>query len=191
MTFGIYGYTDKRPVLYALMHLLQNLGDVAVVTPNRHLTRLISDHSDMGHIGNTFICITDLSPDEVWEYLQHNPDDFSHVIYDLQDSVVDVDLAIYILGSEYEDGEKDFLECLPQEPVVIKLMYDGKPAKEPAAYNVAIGPEYLGLVEYIERNKILKPINNKQLSKALAKTLSKGLEISEKSLLSVLAGRRN
>lgn len=191
MIIGLYGYTDKRPVLYALMHLLQSLGDVAVISPNRHLSRLLEDHSDSGHIGNTLLNVTDLSPDEVWAEIQHSPDDFMHVIYDLRDSVAaDVDLNIHVLGSEYEDGEKEFLECLTSAPIQLKLLYDGKMSKDKEAYNVQIGPEYLGIVEYIERNKVLRSLGNKSLAQALSKILCKDLSIPEKTLNNILAGRK-
>lgn len=190
MIIGLYGYTDKRPVLYALMHLLQTLGDVAVITPNRHLTRLIEGHLDMGNIGNTLMCISDLSPDEVWENIQHTPDDFMHVIYDLHDTIAEVDLNIHVLGSEFEDGEKDFLDCLEKKPANIKLLYDGKISRDKTTYNVSVGLEYLSISELIERNKMLMPVANKQLAQALACILHQELKLPEKTVFNILTNRR-
>jgi len=181
MKIGVYGYTDKRPVLYSLINLLQVIGDVAVITPNRHFKRLTSGNTDLGHFGNTLICVSDWTPDEVWSQIEHNPEDFTHVIYDLSDNVAETDLDIHVLGSEYEDGEQEFIEMLP-ELVNLKLMYDGRQGPK-GYYNVAIDSSYLSVVEKMERNKTNVSFANKQLNQALSKILAGKLNIAENTLV--------
>ena len=67
MQIGVYGYTDKRPIIYALMKLLQKTGDVALFSNNRHYKRLLENGESTGHMANIMISISDASPDEVFE----------------------------------------------------------------------------------------------------------------------------
>lgn len=189
MILGLYGYTDKRPVLYSLMYLLQSLGDVVVITPNRHLLRLNENYSDLGHIGNVLVHVTDLSPDEVWSELGHRKEDFAHIIYDLTAFVTNTDMNIHVLGSEFEDDEEELLDCLEAKPLYLKLMYDGKPNKK-VNENIQVTADMLRLVEYIERNKLLVAIPDKNLTKAMTKDLAQVLQIPERSVTHILMGRR-
>ena len=43
MQISIFGRTDKRACIYTLLKTLQPMGDVAVVTNNRHFMRLTED----------------------------------------------------------------------------------------------------------------------------------------------------
>jgi len=182
---GLYGYTDKRPFLYNLICALQASGDVAVITANRQLKRLTGDRTDLGYFGNTLICVTDLSPDEVWSSIGYSPDDFHHVIYDLTDSIADVDKSIFILGSEFEDGEEDFMGMLT-DVQKIKLMYDGKQGPRDFL-SIPISADYMGAAEQMERNKVYMSFRNKQLEGAVVKLVAKEMGLTESGLLRYLS----
>lgn len=183
MRIGLYGYTDKRPLLYTLIAALQVSGDVAVISPNRHLKRLVEGYSDLGHFGNVLICVTDWTPDEVWSHLEdENEDEYDHVIYDLTDNIVDdTDLNISVLGSEYEDGEEDLIDML-QSVDKVKLMYDGKSGSKEFT-SIPISSDYLGSVEMMEKHKRYVTFNNKQLNQYVAKVLSKPLNLPPNTII--------
>ncbi len=155
MRIGVLGFTDKRPILYPLMKLLQSTGDVVVITDDRRFKRLLEDYASPGHLGNIMICVTDATPDEVWEEIDHSEDDFDHVIYDLRDTLhEDIDMYIHIKGSDFEDGEKDFLECVDTY-TSIKLMYDGKPERTKETINLPITLKLLSTLEVLENKKCI------------------------------------
>lgn len=190
MKIALYGYTDKRPVLYSLMHLLKKMGNVVVFTPNRQLSRFLPDHSDEGMIGNVQVYVTDFSPDEVWEGVQRNQDDFDYIIYDVRDQLVEgVDVNIHVLGSEMEDGEADFLDGCVIDYYRIKLMYDKKPAKDKSYKSVKIDEGYLLKVERMERNSVLCSLQNKDLAIALASFLEEKSDKSAATMRKILMER--
>lgn len=61
MQITVFGRTDKRACIYTLMKILQPLGDVAVITNNRHFTRLTEDGGDFGFYQNISIFVTDVT----------------------------------------------------------------------------------------------------------------------------------
>jgi hypothetical protein len=173
------------------MHLLQKMGDVVVFSPNRQLSRFLPDHSDEGMIGKIQIYITDFTPDEVWEKVQRNPDSFDHILFDVRDQVVEgADLNIHILGSEFEDGELDFLNDCVEDVHYIKVMYDGKQSKNKDTYNVKLDEGYLLIIERMERNSVVAPIRNKQLAEALGRIMDGVSGHSGKTIRSALMERR-
>ena len=103
MQISVFGRTDKRACIYTLMKILQPLGDVAVITSNRHFMRLTEDGAPFGFYQNISIFVTDATADEMWQTIDHKPGDFDHIIMDnlYNEST---DLIIYVHGQGQECG---------------------------------------------------------------------------------------
>ncbi|WP_105614125.1 hypothetical protein [Vallitalea okinawensis] len=184
MLIGVLGYTDKRPVIYALMKILQATGDVAVITSNRHYKRLLEDHASFGHMANIMIAVTDATPDEVFHEIEHTQDDFDHIIFDIQDTVPEkVDLMYYVKGYDYEEGEKDFLDCIG-EYTTVNMMYGGR--SEKGSINVPLTLSLISTIEVIESKKILMGIPSKSLNQGLARGLAGVLSLGYKEAMKIL-----
>ena len=126
MHLGLYGSTDKRPLVYALFKLLQNYGDICFLTKNRQHLRLSDTHESGGHFQNVMIVVTDLSYDEIWEEISQNPHDFQHVIYDMdQDFPNNLDLTIVCRTMVKADGEDEHLNWIHSDKEEVKFDYDG------------------------------------------------------------------
>lgn len=186
MRIGVLGFTDKRPILYPLMKLLQATGDVIVITDDCHFKRLIEDYSSLGHLGNIMICVTDATPDEVWEEIELEQNDFDHVIYDLRDTIhEDIQFYIHVKGSDFEDGEEEFLECV-DDYIEIKLMYDGKQDKSKDTINIPITLKLISTLEVLENKNLLLPLPSKKINLAIAKLISPNIDIKMKDAIKIL-----
>lgn len=127
MQLGLYGSTDKRPLVYALFKVLQNYGDVCFITKNRQYLRLTRDRESGGHYQNVMIIVTDSSYDEVWEEIGYYPDDFSHVIYDMELEIPDnLDLTIACRTMIKDDEEDDILSWISSTIEEVKFDYDNE-----------------------------------------------------------------
>ncbi|RED52799.1 hypothetical protein [Cohnella lupini] len=187
MLIGVYGLTDKRPVIYALMKLLQATGDVALFSNNRHYRRLLGPGESQGHMANMMIAVSDASPDEIFEEVGYTADDFDHVIFDLQDTIPDnLSLAIYVKSYESGDDEQAFLEVLGTYHT-IKLTYDSK--RDKGAINVNPVSLVWKSVEQIEAYRILRPIPSKTLNQGLASLMAPVLKITTKNAYTLLTRR--
>ncbi len=186
MRIGVLGFTDKRPILYPLMKLLQATGDVIVITDNRHLKRLIPDYASIGHIANIMMVISDASPDEVWDEMDLEDGNYDHVIYDLRDNLDEaIEFYIHVKGSDFEDGEEDFLECI-DDYKRIKLMYDGKQDKNKETYNIPISLKLISTLEILENKKLLLPMPSKKINQSIAKMMAPHLNIKFKDAVKLL-----
>ena len=72
MIISVIGETDKRPFMYTLLRICQYMGDVLLVSDDRHYKRLIEEPEEdvevyAGHFQNTFIVVTDKTPDEAMQ----------------------------------------------------------------------------------------------------------------------------
>jgi predicted Zn-dependent protease with MMP-like domain len=187
MNIGVYGYTDKRPIIYPMMKLLQATGDVALFSNNRHYKRLLEDFASYGHMANIMISVSDSTPDEIFEELGQAPDDFDHIIYDIQDSVPEkLDLVIYIKTYQPSEEEINFLELLGNHTEV-KITYDGKSDK--GILNVAPVSSIWSGIEFIEAFRVLAPIKSVQLNSVVADMLCQRLMMNKKDAVKVLARR--
>lgn len=187
MIIGVHGYTDKRPVIYALMKLLQSTGDVALFSNNRHYKRLLENGESQGHMANILIAISDASPDEVFEEVGYSVDDFEHIIFDIQDTIPDhLSLIIYVKSYEPNEDEQSFLDILGNYQT-IKITYDGKRQKD--AINVIPVSQIWKSLEEIENYRILSPIPSAELNKGIAGILAPLLNIKLKTALTILTRR--
>lgn len=177
------GYTDKRPVIYALIKLLQATGDIAFITNDRHFRRLLPDHGTVGHFNNVLIAVTDCSPDEVFIELEHGIDDFEHVIFDTQDMIPNnPDLILYVKGYDFDDEEKDILECI-ENYTTIKMCYS---SSEKNSLNLQPTADVFKAVEMIENKKLMVPIPARGFNQGLANLLAPKLKMQPKSALQIL-----
>jgi predicted Zn-dependent protease with MMP-like domain len=187
MLIGVYGSTDKRPVIYALLKLLQATGDVALFSNNRHYKRLLEQGQSQGHMANILISISDASPDEIFEEVGYNADDFEHIIFDIQDSIPDnLSLIIYVRSYAPNEDEQSFLDLLG-EYTTVKMAYDGKVQK--GAINVSPISVLWKTVEEIESYHLLHPLPSKNLNRGLAVLLAPHLNMTGKSALMLLNRR--
>jgi len=187
MLIGVYGYTDKRPVIYALLKLLQATGDVALFSGNRHYRRLLENGESQGHMANVMIAVSDASPDEIFEEIGYTTDDFEHIIFDLQDAIPEeLSLILYVKSYPPDDEELSFIELLGTYTTV-KLVYDGK--REKGAINVAPLSPLWRSVEQIEAYRVLAPLASKELNAGLAALLAPALNISAKTAFAILNRR--
>lgn len=183
MFIAVLGHTDKRPVVYSLIKLLQSTGDVAVITNDRHFQRLLENNSTIGHFNNVLITVTDLSPDEIFMEINHAPSDFDHVIFDTQNMLPeDVDLVLYIKGFELEEGDQDLLDCI-DNCIIVNMCYS---RSEKGAINVSPSYDMFKAVEIFESKKLLVPIPPKQLKTGLANLLAPKLKMNEKEAFKIL-----
>ena len=184
MLIGVYGHTDKRPVIYALLKLLQATGDVALFSNNRHYKRLLEPGESQGHMANIMIAVSDASPDEIFEEVGYTMDDFEHVVFDIQDTIPDhLSHVIYVKSYPPSEEEQAFIEILG-ESQTIKFTYDGK--REKGAIHVSPVSAIWKSVEFIERFRVLAPIPSKELNQGLATMLATGMNLKPKTALTLL-----
>ncbi|MFB9277209.1 hypothetical protein [Cohnella cellulosilytica] len=187
MQIGVYGYTDKRPVIYALLKLLQATGDVALFTNNRHYKRLLQPGESQGHFANIMIAVSDASPDEIYEEIGYTANDFEHVVFDIQDTIPDdLSLVLHVKSYAPNEDEQSFLELLGSCHT-IKLTYDGKREKE--AINVAPLTTLWKSVERIETYRLLLASPSKELNQGLAALMAAHLNMSVKNTRLLLTRR--
>lgn len=197
MQLGLYGSTDKRPLVYALFKVLQNYGDVCFITKNRQYLRLTKERESGGHYQNVMIITTDASYDEVWEEIGYNPDDFSHVIYDMELEIPDnLDLTIAcrtMVKDEYEDEALTWMNSPIEE---VKFDYDNESSggffsslfkkkkkntkeKEEAIVNkVSMTQSLWRFIETVECCRIIPPIPDCGICEVFTGKLSKLLKTS-------------
>lgn len=184
MHIGVYGYTDKRLVVYALMKMLQATGDVALCSNNRHYKRLLEHGESPGHMANIMIAISDATPDEIFTEIGYAPDDFEHVIFDIQDTIPNnLSHILYVQTYKPDEEEAAFLDLLGDYHV-IKLTYDGRSEKN--AINIVPTPRLWKAVEDIEFYRVLNPVPSKELNRGLASIFAPSLQVSKKAALTLL-----
>jgi len=174
LQISIFGRTDKRTCIYTLMKILQPMGDVAIITNNRHLMRLTEDGEATGYYQNIAIFVTDATADEMWQEIGHSPEDFEYVILDGQYNE-DTKLNIYVLGAGVEAGDEYLFDAL--EDMVVINMGKGKNA-------VPYTKELMQKLEHIEYYKQLV-LPSQQMANILSKALSEKINLSTKNIAKV------
>jgi hypothetical protein len=187
MLIGVYGSTDKRPVIYALIKLLQANGDVALLSNNRQYLRLLAHGETQGHMANVMISVSDASPDEIFEEVGYTVEDFDHIIFDIQDTIPDnLTLIINVKSFNPSEEEQSLLELLDSYTTV-KVIYDGR--RERNTINIAPVFKVWKTIEQIETYQILAPIPSKELNKGLAALIAPLLNIKYSTALTLLTRR--
>lgn len=180
MVLSIIGETDKRPVIYSLLKVCQYLGDVLLVTNNRHYTRLIEEREEdleviAGHFQNIFIVVTDKTPDEASQAIGYTSDDYEFIIYDNKMDTSG-DVIIHVAGCEMSEWEYSFLEYLNEEDYhTINLGFGKKNV-------IPLTGKMFANCELVEGKRTLLPIDTK-LTGTIVKLLSPLVNIPEKTLV--------
>lgn len=175
MQISVFGRTDKRACIYTLMKILQHLGDVAVVTDDRHFTRLTEDGEKTGTYQNISIFVTDTTGDEVWEHIGYDSSDFDHVILDNMYSD-DTALYLYVRGAGDEALDEDLFDCFDDMKVI--QMGGGKNC-------VPYTKELMEGLEYVEYYRKLHPLPSPAMTQIVAGHLSPHLNMPVKNIVKV------
>ena len=122
MIINIIGACDKRPVLYSCMKILQEFGDVLLITSSSRLIRLSDTGESCGHYQNTMICVTQDGIDDCFAQLHYAPEDFDYIIIDNVVSA-DADATIFVEGMKMSESDEYTLSLL-DEYSTIKLYKD-------------------------------------------------------------------
>lgn len=122
MEINIIGACDKRPVLYACMKILQEFGDVLLITSSSRLIRLSDNGESCGHYQNTMICVTQDGIDDFFDQLKYSPNDFDYIIIDNVASV-SADATIYVEGMKPSESDEYTLSMI-ENYSTIKLYRD-------------------------------------------------------------------
>lgn len=178
MQISIFGRTDKRACIYTLMKILQPMGDVAVVTDDRHFMRLTEDGAPFGHYQNISVFVTDATADEMWNTIEHRPDDYDHVILDNLYNE-DTDLIIYVQGAGVEALDEYLFDTFSEMQII--TMGRGKNS---VPYSKEL-MENLEKIEYYRQLIVPSP----GMVTVLAKMLSEPLNMPIKNIVKV-ANRR-
>lgn len=186
MIISVIGETDKRPFMYTLLRICQYMGDVLLVSDDRHYKRLIEEPEDdvevyAGHFQNTFIVVTDKTPDEASQAVGYEPEDYEFVIYDNQIDATS-DLIVYVTGDSMSEWEKEQLDYLEEGDYITIGLGFGKKNMVPFSTNMFKN------VELVESRKTLLAIDSK-LSAMVAKILAPDIGIPEKTMLKALGGK--
>lgn len=180
MILSVIGDTDKRPIMYTLLKVCQYLGDVLLVTNDRHYARLIEQPEEdvevtAGHFQNIFIVVTDKTPDEASQAVGYVAEDYEFIIYD---NKVDAagDVIIYVAGCEMSDAEYSALGYLEEGDYITINFGFGK--KNVIPYT----GKMFSNCELVEGKHVLIPIDNK-ISTEVIKIMSPRVNVPEKTLM--------
>lgn len=174
MQISVFGRTDKRACIYTLMKILQPMGDVAVITNDRHFMRLTEDGAAYGYYQNISIFVTDATADEMWHAIEHRPDDFDHVILDNLYNE-NTDLVLYVQGAGVEAMDEYLFDTFDDMQVI--SMGKGKNA---VPYSKEL-MENLEKIEYYRQLIVPSPA----MVNVLAKILSGPLNMPIKNIVKV------
>lgn len=183
MIVSVIGETEKRPILYTLLKVFQHLGDVLIISNDRHLGRLIeTEDSDTGevragHFQNTFIVITDKTPDEAKAEVGYEEDDYEFIIYDNK-LEVESSLILHVTGSAVSSAEEDTFSYLDKNDYVTIALGFGKG-------NIPYTANMFKNCELVEGKKTLLQIDPNVTSR-LVKLLSPLLNTDVKTLTKVV-----
>lgn len=185
LNIGLYGDTDKRPIVFALLKLLQDIGTVLFVTRERHYSRLI-DKEEFGYFQNILICTSDVSPDYVFDYIEVNPESFDFILFDISTYIPD-DLDLVVTCTSYRDEllVDEMALDLPEPLVQIKLMFDGKRDKD--YYNIKPTAALYKYIELVESYKILPPFRFRDISIFIEKEIGSRIDLDSKTIQKILA----
>lgn len=184
MNIVLYGQVDKKPLVLALIKLLQDFGTVVFVTPEYHYRRLI-DGADNGYFQNTLVCSSTQSPEEIFQELEISPTVFDFVIWDSYEFLPsDIDMTIVCTGMLDEFIDEPFLDAYPNA-IQVKFNYDNKLDKE--MYNLKITPQLIQFGEMAESLKILPPIKDKYIIKLFQDCFAEMLDVNPKNIPKLLA----
>lgn len=168
MIINIIGDCDKRPVTYCAMKILQELGDVLLITTSSRLVRLSDTGESGGHYQDTMIGVTTDGIDDFFSEFNYNRNDFYNIIVD---NVIEAEanLTIFVEGMATSETEEYYLSLLGNYKTI--RLYKGKLLDNTTAYRL----------EQFEALRDMTPMNAKVI-KAVAAAMSESLGIPAQKL---------
>ena len=181
MVIAVLGQTDKRPVIYCLMKLLQKLGDCAIVTKERHYARLIDNGTNVGHFQNIFIAVTDANTDEIFSEIGYRVEDFENIIIDCLDQIPEyADVTIYVGGAGGKTEDEEILLETCGEYFTINLGFGDK--------NIPYKVEMFKCIEEVEGLKHLGPMDP-QIASRIGTILTDRIHMPVKNIVKVVCAK--
>ena len=171
MLINLIGECDKRPVLYTLMKICQELGDVLVVSSSSRLLRLSDTRVPGGHYQNTMIQITQDGLDDFLETFDYDISDFEFVIVD-NIVAADADVVIHVQPYVTSDVDKEMLSYIENVNEINLYRENYLPAGA------------LKSLEMFESLRNMEPISEKVATK-VANILAPNMKASAKSLRAI------
>lgn len=197
MLITLLGQTDKRPVLYTFMKMCEYLGDVAVLSNDRKLMRLMEEGpGSEGTYRNIDVFVNDATADDMWALINRAPNDFEFLFLDniYPDNA---DAVIYIKGAGVDEEDQMVLDAFePSELITIKMgkadptpkapknAKDKKVVEKPKVYNIPYTSDMMANIEHCEFFKDLVPASS-QAVKVCAEVLSVLTNTPVKTLIQV------
>ncbi len=170
MIISVIGDCDKRPVIYCLLKILQEFGDVLYVSSDSRVLRLAENRQQFGHYQNVMVAYTQDGFDDFFDDCGYTPGDFNAVLLDNVECV-EADLVLYVAGmvqSEFELAQLEYIEEYVTLNIFSRSLYDGTTAKRVEAFEA-----YANL--YPMSSKIVSAVVSalSKLNLAPVKTLTK------------------
>ncbi len=171
MVVNVIGECDNRPILYCCMKVLQEFGDVLLVTSSNRLLRLSDTQESSGHYQNTMICVTHDGIDDFFDQLRYDRGDFDYIIID-NVVTVESDITLYVEGMSVSETESYLLSMLDEYQTI--RLYKDKLIEASTAYKI----------EQFEALRDMCPMTPKVIN-AVCKLLSPKLGVSADKLVKI------
>lgn len=185
MIVNIIGECDKRPILYCVMKIFQEFGDVLLLTSSSRLVRLSENGLTGGHYQNTMVNITQDGIDDFFEQFDYNTGDFDFIIIDNIISV-DADLSIYVEGLEVSENEQYTMSLLEDYQTI--RLYKDKLVEPTTLYKMEQFEAYHDMCPMTP--KIINEVA-KVLAPALNMPANRLVQIASKNPTAVPKGEKN
>lgn len=184
MVINILGECDKRPVIYTLLKVLQEFGDVLYLSNNTGALRLSDTRQSFGHYQNVMVAVTDDNYDDFFQDAPYGLDDFENVIIEGLDCE-DPDMTIFVEGMRISDFESQMLDMV-EEYKTIKLyknkLYSSMTAKRVEEFEAFADMVPMPSSVVSEVVKVITPLNIAP-QKSLLKIATRERSVPKKSLI--------
>ncbi len=179
MVISVYGFSDKRPIIYSCLKLLGSLGRTLFVTNNPQYIQLSENFERDFSIDDISILI----PTESINDIDENFEDYDYVLLDLIAEVVEnQDIAIII---DHVDNYKTWLEEF-EKPPIYYIQKGNKLDKTDKVAKFIYASSVESTLSRIEKDKLFYPISNGTHNKTLASILNEITGIKTAELLKYL-----
>lgn len=188
MKIAVLGLTDTRVIVYTLLKLFENHGDVLLVTDKVAMRRLYDFTTDEeGYLRNIFIKIIDSSPDDVYENIGHPESDFDIIIFDCTNYMPDDCTYIFYADSGYLlKEERDVINANQDIMTIIYLNYNGKKPVYKNSIKVNMTRSIFRNIELFEAHRQMQAIGAEGLNKYLSTLMSVPLMMTSKNIMNTL-----
>lgn len=126
MIINIIGESDKRPITYCTLKILQEFGDVLYISSESRVMRLSEDRQQFSHYQNIMVAYTEDGFDDFFDECGYTPEDFSSILVENLECS-EADLVLYVAGmsqSEFEAAALEYIEDYATINLFHKNIYD-------------------------------------------------------------------